>query len=266
MQGDIGLENHTLMIVGPSGSGKTTQFWSLEGRKFIYMFDPNGRRALRDLPDAEIVEFRPDILELDATLKGFNKGSKDDRPTSKREPTVYQRWVDDINQRAEKGYFDAEGFVWLGVDSLTFLAKAVMARQLYINNRYGQVEDLADYKIVGAKLSEVFLSITGLPQHILCTGHINTFQDDLTKKIETLLNLPGRARREFPLMFSNVWQAEATSEGAGPPRYHMRTVPDKRGLKDIRCSIRGLETIEDVTIDWRKDPVGQGIQGLLKRS
>lgn len=255
--------NHRILAVGRSGSGKTTQIWTLPGRKFIYMFDPNGRAALQDLPNTEFCELYPDLLEMDATLKGFNKGSRDDKPTSKREPKVYENWVNDINQRVENDYFN--DFQWIVFDSLTFLAKAIMARQLYINNRYGQVEELADYKIVGAKLSEVFLSITSLPVNIYCTGHINTFQDDKTSKIETMLNLPGRARRELPLMFSNIWETVAESDGNNRPRYLVRTVPDKRGLLDIRTSIKGLEPLEDVSIDFKRDPEGQGIAALLTR-
>lgn len=255
------VENPTsLLTLGNSGSGKSMQIHTLPGRKYVYVFDPNSRGALRNLQNAQMMEFYPDVLELDATLKGFNKGAKDDKPSSKREPTVYQRWVEHINEGFDKGEF--EGFEWICFDSLTFLVKALMARQLYINNRYGQVEDLADFKIVGAKMSDVFQSIVSLNMNIYATGHIDSFQDDKTGKIETLIKLPGRSRRELPIMFNNIWLCQYDSDGQ---KYQVRTRPDKRGLQDIRTSIQGLETLEDVTLDFSKPLEGQGVARLLAK-
>src|SRR5512146_2529549 len=93
-----------LLVLGRGGSGKSTQIWTLPGRKFAYLFDPNALLSLRGC-DLEYEQFLPDSLELDATLKGFNKGAKDDKLKSSREPTVYMRWVEDLNRRGDAGFF-----------------------------------------------------------------------------------------------------------------------------------------------------------------
>ena len=249
-----------LLIVGPTGSGKTSQIWNLPGRKFVYIFDPNTMQTIKGC-DVEYKQYFPDFLELDATLKGFNKGAKSDTMRgTKREPTVYLDWVDDINEKVDNGFFD--DYDWIIFDSLTFLSKATMDRQLYINGRYGDVEDLADYRVVGSKISDVFGSITTLPINIYCTGHLQTFQDDKTKKITTNLWLPGKARSILPLIFTDVWMAFTEEDAEGKVRYYVRTRPEERGLKDIRCSIKSLVPEEEVTLDFEHPEKG-GVAALL---
>jgi hypothetical protein len=100
--------------------------------------------------------------------------------------------------------------------------------------------------------------------NILMTGHIATYQDEKTQRIDTQLNLPGRARGSIPLQFTDIWLAQAGEGEKGAIKYTVRTVPDPRGLQDIRCSIPGLQAIEDVTIKDYKNPTQCGVGKLLK--
>jgi len=240
-----------ILLAGRTGTGKTTQIWSLPGKKFAYIFDPNALSALVAQPpyrekgcDLEYEIFLPEISDVDTSLKGFNKGSKDDTAPGKRkrEPQLYNRWEEHVLNK------DFAGYDWLIIDSLTFLSKAIMDRQLFINNKYGGTEDVADYKIVGAKMSEVFGAITGSPLNIFCTAHLSVFQDEKTAKLETQLYLPGRARTMLPLQFTDIFLAVTKDGDKGETRYEVRTRPDPKGLQDIRTSIPGLDTFEDVTI------------------
>lgn len=247
-----------ILILGGAGSGKTTQIRTLPGRKFAYLFDPAALASLSGA-DIEYEEFLPDALEMDASIKGFNKGSKSDRAPSEREPTIYMDWVKDINDKSESGFF--KDFQWLCFDSLSLLANAVMDRQMYLNNRYGGIEDLADYRIVGKKIADVFRSICSLPINIYCTGHISSFQDEKTKKIEYQIQLPGSARNALPLLFSNIWMALPTIDDKGV--YGLRTRPEPRGFQSIRCTLRGIEPIIDVTIKDFDRAENYGIGKLL---
>jgi len=254
-----------ILVLGRTGAGKTTQFLTLPGRKFLYVFDPGALPSLRG-HDIEYEPFLPDANELDATLKGFNKNAKpDDKLSGKnsnREPTVYKRWVEDLNAKAESGFFN--GFDWLGFDSLTLLITAIMDRQLWINNRYGSIEELGDFRVVGSKMAEVFRSIFSLPINIYCTGHMNTYQDDKTKKLETQINLPGRARQMLPLLCTNIWELRrADGDKLG---YSLVTKPEPRGFLDIRTSIQDLKTIEDVTVKDFRNPQLSGIGAVLTKA
>jgi len=258
-----------ILVAGKTGTGKTAQIWTLPGRKFAYIFDPNSMSTLRGC-NVDYEEFYPDFLEMDATLKGFNKDPKTnkqfvgDKPKKKLEPHVYMKWIDNINEKVEQGFF--KNYDWLILDSLTFLSKSVMDRQLFINNRYGDIEELGDYRVVGSKMADVFGSISSLPISLYCTSHFTTFQDEKTKKIETQLMLPGKARNILPLMFTNVWLAQTAEGEKGQVKYEIRTRPDPRGLQDVRSSIQGLQTIEDVTIRGFGDLASGGIGALLARA
>lgn len=247
-----------ILMLGASGSGKTSAIWTLPGKKFVYLFDPAGLASLRGL-DIEYEQFLPDTLELDASLRGFNKGSKDDKPLTKREPQTYVRWTEDLNKRHSEGYFaDVD---WLCIDSLTLLANAIMDRIMFLNGRYGGIEDLSDFRVAGSKIAEVFRSICSLPMNLYCTGHITSYQDDKTKRIETQINLPGKARQLLPLLFSNIWLASGSTEDK--QTYSVRTRPEPRGFQHIRTTLQGLADVEPMTIgDW-KQPERYGVGRLL---
>lgn len=263
-----------ILAVGGTGTGKTTQLWTLPGKKFLYQFDPNTMASIKGLadqlkiepPDIEFEAFEPDILQLDSTLKGFRKDAKDDNPSmigrkkADAEPTVYLDFIEDINNKVDDGYF--KNFQWLCFDSLTFLNRATMARNLFINDHYGFIEDLADYRVVGSKIAELFTSIASLPINIYMTAHWQSYQDEKTKKIETKINAHGQSRTMLPLVFTEIFQT-LREEYKGKTAYTIRTRPDPRGLQDLRTSILGLEELEDVTIEDFSRAQEYGIGAIL---
>lgn len=259
--------HHRILLVGPTGSGKTAQIWTLPGRKFAFVFDPNSAQTLRGCPDLEFVEFLPEFMDMDTALKGFNKNSSGrkitptDKILGKFEPMLYEEWREYFNDfvAAERH----KEYDWLIFDSHTFISKSIMDRQLFINDRYGETEDIADFKVVGGKFSEIFSNVNGLPVNVFATGHLQTYEDDKTKKIVTQLYLPGRARTVLPLTYTNVWEAQA---GDKPGTWEIKTLPERRGLQDIRTSLRGLAPVEDVTIKDFGKAEEYGIGRLLKRS
>lgn len=259
---DLANQKENIFVAGETGSGKTTLIRTLPGKVFAYLFDPNAKRSIAGA-DIEYEEFLPDALEMDVTIKGFNKGSKSDRAPSRREPMVYLRWVEDLTTKAESGYF--KDFDWVCFDSLTFLQKACFDRQLYLNNRYGGVEELADYRIVGSKISDVFRAVTSEPINIYCTGHIQEWQDELTKRITTEIRLSGQAKTTIPLMFTQIFLGKSESDEKHK-KYVLQTRPEKRGLQCIRSTWNSLDMFEDVTIEDMTRAEEFGIGKLLKQT
>lgn len=249
-----------ILVVGDAGSGKSTLIRSLPGEKFAFIFDPNGLRALQGA-DVDYEEWLPEALEIDATIKGFNKGAKpDDRPADTREPRVYVDFIESLVSKSKEGFFTH--YDWVCFDSITLLQKACHDRQSYINNRYGKPEDIADYRIVGSKVSDLVRSSCSEKVNIYMTGHIDTWQDDKTKVITTQLALSGSAKKQVPLTMSNIWRAECQSTEK-QVKYVVQTRPADRGLQTIRSSIRGMEMFEEVTIRDFNKPEESGVARLL---
>lgn len=258
-----GLAYQNILTVGATGSGKTSLIWTLPGKKFAYLFDPNALASLQGC-DVDYETFLPAALELDSSIKGFNRDArKDDKSPASNEPTTFIRFIEDLNAKHESKFFD--DYDWLIFDSLTYLSRACMDRQLWINRRFGKIEDLGDYRIVGSKLSDVFRPITALPINLFCTGHITEFQDETTKKITTQLMLPGGAKTYLPLMFTDIWEARSASTEK-EVKFQLKTRPENRGLQTVRSSLRGLEMFEDVTIKDFEHPNKFGIAHLIDKA
>ncbi len=248
-----------ILVVGPTGAGKTTQIRTLSGKVFAFLFDPNALASLQGA-DVEYEEWLPEATEIDTTIKGFNKGSKSDRPSSAKEPRLYIDFVESATKKAEEGFFDA--YDWICLDSMTFLQKAMFDRNAYINNRYGKVEELSDYRIVGSKLSDLFRSFTSERKNIYVTGHITSWQDETTKKLSTELQVAGSAKTMIPLLFTNIWLARAASTEK-EKKYEIQTRPETRGLQCIRSQVANLDMYEDVTIQDFDNPNKYGIGKIL---
>lgn len=239
-----------LLVLGEPGAGKTAQLWTLPGRKFAYFFDPNARASVDGL-DIDYEEFLPDVDTVDFTLKGFNKGSTSDKPRRKNiEPKTYTAWENDFNDRYDAGFFN--NYDWLCFDSLTTMSRALMNRMLFLNGRYGDIEDRSDYRVVGNKLASIFVAIASLKINLYVTGHLTTYQDEKTQKIMTQIGIPGSSRDLLPKLFSNIWLLQAaTDDKAG---YTLLTRAEPRGFQAIRTTIPGLAPRVDITIpekDWR---------------
>lgn len=253
-------QHERILVIGPPGSGKTFQIRTLPGKKFVYFFDPSGKRSITGA-DIDYEEFLPAVSEADWTLKGFNKGSMSDKPKVKKEPTVYKRFEDDINQRYDSGFFDS--YDWVCFDSLTLLSRALMQRILYLNGRYGDVEDLSDYRIAGSKLSEILAPIASMKVSLYLTCHAIERQNDTTKRISTEIDLPGAARSILPKLCSQIFELRSTTDTA--QKYNLLTRAEPRGYQGLRCTLQGVEPLVDVTVKDRNRPEQSGIGALLTK-
>ena len=247
--------NHRILILGDTGSGKTTQVLTLPGKKFAYLFDSNAVLSLRGF-DVEYEEFLPDRLNLAAGSLSKGKG---DTGTVKGSD-LYQLWEKDFNEKLSTGFFDP--YDWIIMDSCTTFLDLIMDRILTINGRFGQWPQQDDYGPQMIAFQNVCRSLTGLGKGIYMTGHLDVKQDDLTKRIFRKPMMTGRLTTKIPLLFSDVFVAEAENDGRGKVMYKIQTRPD-RMTTCIRTAIKGLEPFEDVTVNFEGNPLGQGIGGIL---
>jgi len=249
---------HKFLLLGDTGSGKTTQFLTLPGKKFVYLFDPNAILSLKG-HDIEYEEFLPDRLNL--SVKSLSKGTGGDKTTNLANQ-VYLAFEKDFNDKLDKGFFDS--FDVVGFDSATTMLDTIMDRVLTINGRAGQWPQQDDYGPQMQVFTSLCRTLTSLGKTVFMTGHMETKQDELTKKIFRQPMFTGRLRTKIPLLFSDIFVCEAENDGQGKVKHKVQTVPD-RITTCVRSSFKGLQPFEDLTLDWNKPLEEQGLGRLIKQ-
>ncbi len=246
-----------LLLLGDTGSGKTTQFLTLPGKKYVYLFDQNAKLSLRG-HDVDFDEYLPSTVG--SAITSLKKGTGGDK-MSVTKSDVYQRFETEFNQRLEGGFFDP--YDWIGFDSATNLLDLMMDRVLTINGRFGQWPQQDDYGPTMVAFINLFRTLTSLNKGIYVTGHLETKQDEITKKITNRPMMTGRLVAKVPLLFSDIFYCDASLDEKGKAIWRIQTIPDGMN-RTIRTSIKGLNPYENMTIDWTEPKVeGQGLGGIL---
>lgn len=247
---------HRILILGDTGGGKTTQLLTLPGKTFAYLFDSNALLSLRG-NDIDYEEFLPDQLNL--SVKSLSKDRGGDK-NSNHANLMYSAWEKDFNEKLEDGFFD--DYDNIGFDSATTFLDLIMDRILTINGRAGQWPQQDDYGPQMVAFTNVVRTLTSLGKTLLMTGHLEVRQAEGSAKMLRQPMMTGRLRTKIPLLFSDIFIAECTNDGKGNISHTIQTVPD-RVTTTVRTSMKGLEPVEDVTIDWTKEVRGKQGIGLL---
>lgn len=245
------------LLLGDTGSGKTSQILTIPGKKFCYLFDSNAILSLQGY-DVDYEEFLPDKLNL--SVKSLTKGKGDQNTNLAND--IYVQWEKDFQNKLKVGFFD--DYDVIAMDSATTFLDLIMDRVLTINGRSGSWPQQDDYGPQMLVFQNVCRQLTALGKIIVMTGHLETKKDELVGRIFRTPMLTGRLKTKIPLLFSDIFVCEAENDGRGKISHKIQTAPD-RITTTIRTTFKGLSAFEDVTIDWSKDPIGQGIGGLIMK-
>lgn len=248
---------HKFLILGPTGSGKTSNFLTLPGKKFAYLFDPNALLTMQG-HDCDYVEFLADKQNLQ--VHSLSKEKNKNIPKRQMTSTVYEAWEADFNERMESGFF--EQYDWLSMDSCTTLLDIIMDRVLSLNGRFGEWPNQDDFGPQMIAFKNIVRAWTSLGKGIYFTGHLESREDKVTKKVSESPMMTGRLRQQIPLLFSDIFSLESDVSSDGKAQYLLNTV-NNRMQQFHRTSIRGLNPKEDVTIDWSLALGGQGLGGIV---
>lgn len=246
---------HRILMLGNTGSGKTTQILTLPGKKYVHIFDQNALLSLRGY-DVDYDEYMPDPIGM--AVSSMAKGKAD--PQGIKSSQSYVRFEQEFNARLQNGFFDQ--YEWICFDGATTLLDLIMDRVLTINGRFGTWPHQDDHGPVMIAFTNICRNLTALGKGVYMTGHLETRQDQVTQKIETRPMMTGRLVVKIPLLFSDVFAADAIPDKDGHAMYRIQTVPTL-DIKTVRTSIKGLEPYENVTINFKEPVEGQGLGGLL---
>lgn len=250
------IAKHRILVLGDTGSGKTTQFLTLPGKKFMYLFDPNAILSLRG-HDVDYEEFLPDRLNL--SVKSLSTKVTSDKTTNYKND-LYVEWERDFDERMNSGFFDQYDVI--GMDSCTTFLDLVMDRILTINGRAGNWPQQDDYGPQMNTFNNVCRTLTSMNKTLYMTGHLEMKKDELAGRIFRQPMMTGRLRTKIPLLFSDVFVAEVENDGRGGIKHKIQTAPD-RLTTTVRTAFKGLDPFEDVTLDFDKPLGDQGIGGLI---
>lgn len=266
---DLSLDSqHKILAYGPTGSGKTTQFLTLPGKKFAYLFDPNAKLSLRGY-DLEYEEFLPENVNLE--VRSLTKGTGDKGSSTSGSSEVYLDWTRDYEEKKRSGFWKTCD--WLMMDSITTFLDLIMDRVLTVNGRAGQWPQQDDYGPQMLAFTKVVRELASNNIGLYFTGHPKVEKNEATGAWVGQVLMTGQLREKIPLLFSDILLSDATSDSqTGRVAYSLRTTPT-RTFKTIRSSFRGLsedgkvtvlEPSEDVTIDFTQPLEGQGLGGIVQ--
>ena len=245
------------LLMGTTGAGKTSQILTLPGKKFVYIFDPNCLSSLEG-HDADYEEFLVDVTDVDLAIKTLKSDGPKDRSNIKIEPKTYLNWEKHFEEHIDSGFFDA--YDWICFDSFTMFLELVMDRILFLNGRTGKQPEQADWAAQVNTVGNVFRVFTARKTGILCNGHLDERQDELTKRIFFRPMMTGRLRIRIPLLFNHVLVCHA-NEGL----YEFQTKSDKL-YPTIRTAFKDLEMYEDATISDFSNPTEYDLGMVLKQA
>jgi hypothetical protein len=243
-----------ILVYGPTGTGKTQLFATIPGKKLIYMFDPTGLDTLSGL-DIDYEYFPPDSSFAIGRTK---HGARDPKGPKQKEPVAYANFEDHYEEllkgRIEE--YDAVGF-----DSLTSLQYMLLDRIAYINNRYGQINELSDYMIAGDSMLKILQAAFSCSPIIYVTGHSDLIQDEISKKVQNTFDVIKNVRRLLPRNLSDLWVSSVNADQTSV-KFSIQTLPS-REWPSAKNSMN-LNFIEDVTLDFNKPLEEQGIGRFLR--
>jgi hypothetical protein len=249
----------TFLLCGYPGGGKSIQAWTLPGRKFGYVFDPNTLPTWRGL-DIDYEVYLPEPGDKSLSAVPLSNKARADRPIRKKEPLTYKKWENDFDTKDEKRFF--ANYDWIVFDSFTGFLDIIMDRVLFLNGRLGKQPEQADWGAQVNIVTNVARTLAAYEVGLMATAHLEFKQNDVSKKLFHHTAVTGKLRTRLPQVFSNVWICHADQED-GKRVWDFQTAADKE--YPVVRSQWDLPTIMDATIYDFKDPTEYGLGYILKQ-
>ncbi|HEX6826447.1 MAG TPA: AAA family ATPase [Nitrospiraceae bacterium] len=247
-----------ILLLGDTGTGKTAQLLTLPGKKFVYAFDSNTLPTIEGF-DIDYEEYLPSPVS--AAASSLSKGKTPDRRIH-TSSDVYRDWELTFEERLQNGFHDAHD--WVCFDSGTTLQDLMMDRIMTINGRYGQWPHEDDWGPQMNSFMNFCRTLSGSGLNVVVTGHMQDKRkgrgaDAGTRRVPMMT---GSLIQKVPLLFSDILGCDSDKDEKGRVVYQLVTVRNAE-FTVIRTAMRGLQPVENITIDFTQDPVGQGLGGVL---
>ncbi|KKK86364.1 hypothetical protein LCGC14_2763970, partial [marine sediment metagenome] len=179
-----------------------------------------------------------------------------------RKPTIAAEFDTHVEQSLDGDFFDQYDVV--GIDGLTLMGDAIMEEVLYLNGRAGQFPQQDDYGPQMIAINNITKALAGRVPTFFMTAHEELVKDEISGKIQNEILTTGKLRIRLPALFSEIYHCECRSTEKDE-KFVIQTRPNRENPL-IRCTLKGLEMFEDVTIDWSKPMESQGLGHILQQT
>lgn len=254
-----------IFLTGPLGAGKTTQFLTLHGKKFLYIFDPSGFNAIQS-HDVEFEEYLAEKLNITVqsipkgggTVAGALQNKKEERLKSQ----AYAQWEDHFMESLDNGFFDQ--FDCIGIDSVTTLSDIAMDDILARDGLLAYPPELKHYNQLKVQIHRILRAFSALDKTLLVTAHTMYRQNDTSMKMMNEILITGDLQVRAPLIFSSVLRADYDILGTGKKKFTIQSSKDKYN-EHLKSNIKGIINFQDVTIEDFSKPENYGLGALIAK-
>lgn len=208
-------ERFNFLIAGKPGTRKT---WSIGATAsapvHIFSFDPGGTKHLRQ----QIEEGRL-VVSMYEDL---------------RDPSSWSAFSTDFDRMESSGYFNQ--FSSVALDSGTLAVEALSAHIAKVNGRANGILAIQDYQTLWNMIANLVSRFAKLPCDFYFTAHHANEKDELTGRLESVLNVPGQAKRRLSSLFDEVYVTEAKET---PKGIDYTFLTQNNGIFDARSRMGG---------------------------
>ncbi len=258
-----GIKNTNIYVIGPVGAGKTTQFLTLPGKKFIYLFDPSGLEAIQG-HDVTYEEFLPAKLNFTISPRPKGGGTIEDKQlgVERLKAQAYAQWEKHFKKSLDDGYFDQ--FDVIGLDSTTTLVDMMLTDVAGREGRLNYPPELNDHNIAKEQLKKIFIVFCSLKALFYSVGHTIYRQNEQSKKLLNDILIPGDLKTRGPILFGSVLLADYKMSGENKS-FSMQSIKDSHN-ENLKTNIPMLKPFHDVTIGNLSRPEAFGLGKLLTQA
>lgn len=231
--------NFTALVMGEPGSGKTS--FIATGRKPILIdsFDPRGTTVLN-------INFKDMIDKGELLVRTYWKESF-------KHPSEYAKFEREWEKDIRSNFLS--NFGTYAIDSLSTFIDTMTYKVSKDKGRQGGALAIQDYIPLYNTLKDIIKLTASQDCDFILTGHLQPYENELTKEIKCELEAYGKLKVQIPLLFTEkyVMLVKPTSSGTS---YKILTQPTYRYRASTQLGSGGR-------FDKEEEP---NIKNLLKKA
>jgi hypothetical protein len=191
---DIEPNQLRILLIGDGGTHKTYFCSTIPG---VYIFDFDDGMATARGRDVEYDLFSEAPKGMKTRFKQYAWGHA--------WPAIHKK-MDELGDALEKG----QGPKALAFDSLTTLSQLIVNHALLVEGKGLDLPHQGTWGVHHNVLKTVFGQLMSWPVHFIMTAHIHRDENDLTKVVEKLPLVAGKAAGFVGVYFDEVYYTERT--------------------------------------------------------